>query len=117
MTTNSQSDSVVLEKQKAGSKPARPPKFKVLLLNDDYTPFEFVIDVLENIFSKSSDEAEALAVKIHHDGKGLCGTYIKDIAELKQTKVMQAARQDGHPLQCVLAPDAPEPSTGKSMRP
>lgn len=117
MNTRTKSDSIVMEKQKAATRPARPPKFKVLLLNDDYTPFEFVIDVLQDIFSKTTEQAEALAVQIHQEGKGACGVYIKDIAELKQTRVIQFARQEGHPLQCVLAPDTPEPSSKKGMRP
>lgn len=117
MNTRTQSDQVVMEKQKAATKPARPPKFKVMLLNDDYTPFEFVIDVMRDIFGKTTEQAEVLATQIHQEGKGVCGVYIKDIAELKQTRAMQFARQEGHPLQCVLAPDSPEPSSGRGMRP
>lgn len=117
MPTLPSSDTAVLEKQKAAIKPEKPPKFKVLLLNDDFTPFEFVIEVLQDIFGKSLEESEALAVQIHQEGRGACGVFIKDIAELKQTKVMQAARQEGHPLQCILAPESPAPSGGKGMKP
>jgi ATP-dependent Clp protease adaptor protein ClpS len=117
MATKTNSDTSVMEKQKAATKPQQPPQFKVVLLNDDFTPFDFVITVLTEVFRKSVDEAEALAVQIHLDGKGLCGVYVKDIAEQKQSKVMMAARQDGHPLQCVLEPETPAPSNSRGMKP
>lgn len=116
MPSQSSSDTAVVEKQKAATKPQRPPRFKVVLLNDDFTPFEFVIEVMQDIFQKTQDQAEALAALIHQDGKGACGVFIKDIAELKRDKVMRAAHAEQHPLQCVLEPEAPEPG-GKGMKP
>lgn len=117
MSTSIDSDTNVLEKQKTALRPEKPPKFKVLLLNDDYTPFEFVIEILMEHFNKTVEQAVELAGKIHEEGKGVCGVFIKDIAELKQTKVMQAAFRENHPLQCVLAPDTPSPTNSRSMKP
>jgi ATP-dependent Clp protease adaptor protein ClpS len=115
MTSKTSTEHALMDKQKAATKPEKPKKFKVVLLNDDFTPFDFVIDVLMDTFSKSLEEAEMLAVNIHEDGKGVCGVYVKDIAELKQRKVTQRARSEGHPLQCVLEPETPAP-TNKGMK-
>ena len=81
---------------------APPPMYQVWLLNDDYTPMDFVVSVLERFFAKSTDEAEVVMLKVHHEGKAICGEYPRDIAETKVVRVTRFAREAGHPLQCVL---------------
>jgi len=74
----------------------------VLILNDDYTPMEFVVHVLERYFHKNRDEATSIMLRVHHEGVGLCGTYTYEVAETKVMQVMEYARQHQHPLQCVM---------------
>ena len=81
---------------------APPPMYQVWLLNDDYTPMDFVVTVLERFFAKSTDEAEVVMLKVHNEGKAICGEYPRDIAETKVVRVTRFAREAGHPLQCVL---------------
>ena len=83
-------------------KVSRPPMYKVLMLNDDYTPMDFVIHVLERFFNKGRDEATEIMLNVHHRGVGVCGTYTYEIAETKVTLVTDLARQHQHPLQCTL---------------
>ena len=90
----------VLEAKKAKVK--SPPMFKVLLLNDDYTPMDFVVIVLQKFFSLSREKATQIMLKVHRDGKGMCGVYPKDIASTKVELVLTHARKAGHPLQCVM---------------
>jgi ATP-dependent Clp protease adaptor protein ClpS len=80
----------------------RPPLYRVLLLNDDYTPMEFVIEVLERFFNKDRDEATHIMLHVHHNGVGECGVYTYEVAETKVTQVMDFARKHQHPLQCVM---------------
>ena len=80
----------------------RPPLYKVLLLNDDYTPMEFVVLVLEKYFSKGREEATRIMLHVHHKGVGICGVYTYEVAETKVTQVMDFSRQHGHPLQCTM---------------
>jgi ATP-dependent Clp protease adaptor protein ClpS len=80
----------------------KPSMYKVLLLNDDYTPMEFVVQVLESFFSKSREEATRIMLHVHRKGVGLCGVYTYEVAETKVTQVMDAARQAQHPLQCTM---------------
>jgi len=80
----------------------RPPLYKVVLLNDDYTPMEFVIEVLESFFSKSREEATQVMLMVHTKGKGVCGVYSRDIAETKAAQVNQYSRQNEHPLLCEI---------------
>lgn len=84
----------------------KPSMYKVLMLNDDYTPMEFVVYVLERFFSKSRDEATQIMLHVHHRGVGICGVYTYEVAETKVTQVMDTARKEGHPLQCTLEKDA-----------
>jgi len=93
-------DSTVLEARKSKLKP--PPLFKVLLLNDDYTPMDFVIVVLQEFFLKSREQATQIMLKVHREGRGVCGVYPKDLAATKVEQVMAFARQQQHPLQCVM---------------
>jgi ATP-dependent Clp protease adaptor protein ClpS len=79
-------------------KVARPPKFKVLLYNDDYTPMEFVVGVLEQVFGKGPSEATQIMLQIHHSGLGVAGVYVLQIAETKVATVHRAAEERGYPL-------------------
>ena len=95
-------NSVVLERRTQRNKP--PQMFQVLMLNDDFTPMEFVVMVLQEFFSKDRESATQIMLKIHLDGKGVCGVYSKDVAATKVDQVLEAARKSGHPLQCVAEP-------------
>lgn len=79
-----------------------PRKYKVLLLNDDYSTMDFVVEVLMTIFHKPFDDAVNIMLKVHHEGKGLCGVFVYDIAETKVTQVKQTAKQNGFPLRAVM---------------
>ena len=81
---------------------SKPPLYAVLLLNDDYTPMEFVVEVLEKHFNKSHSEATELMLRVHHEGKAICGVYPFEIAETKVGTINSLARQNGHPLQCTM---------------
>ena len=94
--------SVVLERRAQKAKP--PQMYQVLMLNDDYTPMEFVIVVLQEFFSKDRETATQIMLKIHLDGKGVCGVYSRDVAATKVDQVLDAALQAGHPLQCICEP-------------
>ena len=96
------SDSVVLERRPQKTKP--PQMFQVVLLNDDYTPMEFVVVVLQEFFNKDRETATQIMLKIHLDGKGICGVFSRDVAATKVDQVTEAARKNGHPLQCVSEP-------------
>ena len=79
--------------------------YKVVLLNDDYTPMEFVVVVLERFFGKSQEEATQIMLHVHRRGIGICGVYAYEIAETKVTQVIDFARENEHPLQCMLEKD------------
>ncbi|WP_082555097.1 ATP-dependent Clp protease adapter ClpS [Devosia sp. Root635] len=83
-------------------KTKRPNLYRVLLLNDDYTPMEFVILVLQDVFNKSREDAEQVMWHVHQKGVGECGVYPYEVAETKVTRVMDTARKNQHPLQCVM---------------
>jgi ATP-dependent Clp protease adaptor protein ClpS len=87
---------------KSKPKTRKPSMYKVLMLNDDYTPMEFVVHVLERFFSKSREEAQRIMMHVHKRGVGICGVYTYEVAESKVTQVMDFARQHQHPLQCTL---------------
>jgi ATP-dependent Clp protease adaptor protein ClpS len=80
----------------------RPNLYRVLLLNDDYTPMEFVVLVLQDVFNKSRDEAMKIMLHVHNQGVGECGVFPFEVAETKVTRVMDSARKNQHPLQCVM---------------
>jgi len=94
--------SVVLERRTQKTKP--PQMYHVLMLNDDYTPMEFVVVVIQEFFNKDRETATQIMLKIHLDGKAICGIYSRDVASTKVEQVQEAARQAGHPLQCVSEP-------------
>ena len=85
---------------KTRPKTKRPSLYKVLLLNDDYTPMEFVVHVLERFFHKNRDEATRIMWHVHQKGVGVCGVFTYEVAETKVAQVMDLARQNQHPLQC-----------------
>ena len=80
----------------------KPKRFEVILLNDDYTTMEFVVEVLRRFFNKEFQAAEAIMLKIHIDGEAVCGTYSYDVAQTKVTQVIDYSRQNEQPLMCVL---------------
>ncbi len=82
----------------------RPPLYRVILLNDDYTPMEFVVHVLEQFFGMNREKATQVMLAVHTKGKGVCGIYPQDIAETKAAQVNQSARDSGHPLLCEVEP-------------
>ena len=98
---NSPQGSVVL-KTRSERKTARPRMFRVLIHNDDYTPMEFVVHVLERFFGKGRDEATRIMLHVHQKGVGICGVYTYEVAETKVTQVMDFARNHQHPLQCTM---------------
>jgi ATP-dependent Clp protease adaptor protein ClpS len=87
---------------KTRPKTKRPSLYRVMLLNDDYTPMEFVVLVLERFFQKGRDEATYVMLHVHQNGAGECGIYTYEVAETKVTQVMDFARKHQHPLQCVM---------------
>lgn len=87
---------------KSKPKTKRPSMYKVLMLNDDYTPMEFVVHVLEQFFSKNREEATRIMLHVHQRGVGVCGVFTYEVAETKVTQVIDYARQHQHPLQCTL---------------
>ena len=87
---------------KTRPKTKKPNLYKVLLLNDDYTPMEFVVYILERFFNKGTDEATQIMLHVHQKGVGICGVYTFEVAETKVAQVMDFARQNQHPLQCTM---------------
>ncbi|MBM3117730.1 ATP-dependent Clp protease adapter ClpS [Jeongeupia naejangsanensis] len=99
MATQHQLDpGLVHQEQRA----APPPMYRVVLLNDDYTPMEFVVDVLQQFFALGLEQATVVMLKVHNEGRGICGVYPRDIAATKVSQVGQYARQHQHPLQCIM---------------
>jgi ATP-dependent Clp protease adaptor protein ClpS len=90
---------------KPRAKTQRPSMYKVLLLNDDYTPMEFVIEVLMVIFHKQQEDATRIMLHVHQHGVGVCGVFTYEVAETKVAQVMDAARRAQHPLQCTMEKD------------
>ncbi len=88
--------------EKSAAKPEKPPLYKVLLLNDDYTPMEFVVYLLMRYFSMNQEQAERVMLQVHTKGIGVCGVFPREIAETKVRLVMNFATENQHPLQCTL---------------
>ena len=84
------------------SRTKTPPMYRVILMNDDFTPMDFVIHVLQKFFSKDITEATKIMLEIHHKGSGMCGVFTYEIAETKVYQVNQYSRQNKHPLKCVM---------------
>ncbi len=95
-----QDPSPVLEKQESRLKP--PPMYQVVLLNDDYTPMEFVVAVLQKFFGMGREKATQVMLKVHREGRGVCGVFPRDVAATKVEQVSSYSRQHQHPLQCVM---------------
>lgn len=91
-------DGLLLAEPKVKTK--RPPLFKVVLLNDDFTPMDFVVFILKDIFRRSHEEAISTMMEIHHKGAGICGVFTRDVAETKAELVITLARRNEYPLQC-----------------
>lgn len=87
---------------KTRPKTKKPSMYKVLMLNDDYTPMEFVVEVLQRFFNKPQEEATRIMLHVHRRGVGICGVYTYEVAETKVTQVIEYARRQQHPLQCTL---------------
>ncbi|HEY8118611.1 MAG TPA: ATP-dependent Clp protease adapter ClpS [Methylophilaceae bacterium] len=100
MASTKNQENAVLEIKTAKPKP--PSMYKVILLNDDYTPMEFVVDVIQRFFSKTREQATQIMLKVHTEGAGVCGVYPHDIAETKLNQVIGYAREHQHPLQCTI---------------
>ena len=91
---------MVVERKPQKTEP--PRMYQVVLLNDDYTPMEFVVMVLQEYFQRDIETATQIMLKIHHEGRGVCGVYTRDVAATKVELVLAAAKRSGHPLQCTM---------------
>lgn len=98
--TKSGSEAVILTQEKIKQK--SPPMYKILLLNDDFTPMEFVIEVLKIFFSMNQEQATRIMLEVHMQGVGVCGIYPSDIASTKVKQVVEFARKNQHPLRCIM---------------
>ena len=87
---------------KTRPKTKKPSQYRVLLLNDDYTPMEFVTSILMGIFKKTQEEATQIMLNVHQNGIGVCGVYTFEVAETKVAQVLESAKRGGHPLKCTL---------------
>ena len=103
-SSNSNNDNLndVVLVTKEDIKIKKPKLYKVILLNDDYTPMEYVVSLLKSIFSKTQAQAVNIMLTVHQKGAGVCGVYTLEIAETKVERVMKRAKIDQHPLQCIL---------------
>ena len=98
--SNQEQNGSVLEAERTRVKP--PPLFKVILLNDDYTPMDFVVVVLQTVFGMSREKATQVMLQVHREGMGVCGTFTRDVAAAKVDQVIEIARKHQHPLQCTM---------------
>ena len=98
------SDGALIELTKPKLK--KPPLYRVILLNDDYTPMEFVVSILQGIFQLSEEASVQIMLHVHQKGMGICGVFTREIAESKVQLVMDAAQSNQHPLQCTMEPDS-----------
>jgi ATP-dependent Clp protease adaptor protein ClpS len=97
---NQEQQGGLLEAEMAKVKP--PPLYKVMLLNDDYTPMDFVVVVLQTVFAMSREKATQVMLQVHREGMGVCGTYTREVASAKVEQVINIARKHQHPLQCTM---------------
>jgi len=96
-------DDSVLEAERVDTKP--PPMYRVLLLNDDYTPMDFVVGVLQQVFAMTREQATQVMLQVHRTGMGTCGVFTKEVADTKVAQVVELAESYQHPLQCTMEPD------------
>src|SRR5438046_5983290 len=97
---NQHQEGSILEAEKTRLKP--PPLYKVLLLNDDYTPMDFVVVVLQTVFAMSRERATQVMLQVHREGMGVCGAYVREVAATKRDQVIDIARRHQHPLHCTM---------------
>ena len=100
MEQNDNEEGLKLKPQKV--KPKLPGIYKVIILNDDFTPMEFVADIIRKVFNKTQDDATRIMLQIHTEGIGICGVYPFEIAETKMNQVLNLAKESQHPLQCII---------------
>ena len=100
MEQNDNEEGLKLKSQKV--KPKLPGIYKVIILNDDFTPMEFVADIIRKVFNKTQDDATRIMLQIHTEGIGICGVYPFEIAETKMNQVLNLAKESQHPLQCII---------------
>lgn len=105
MTTKQPQYNDELVVQEAKPKLQKPPLYKVILLNDDYTPMEFVVMVLQRFFQKNREEATRIMLHVHQKGIGVCGVFTRELAETKVRQVTLFSNENQHPLQCTMEPD------------
>lgn len=105
MTTKQPQYNDELVVQEAKPKLQKPPLYKVILLNDDYTPMEFVVMVLQRFFQKNREEATRIMLHVHQKGIGVCGVFTRELAETKVRQVTIFSNENQHPLQCTMEPD------------
>ena len=98
--SNQEQQGGLLEVERTRVKP--PPLYKVVLLNDDYTPMDFVVVVLQTVFGMSREKATLVMLQVHREGMGVCGTYTREVAATKVEQVINLARKHQHPLQCTM---------------
>ena len=103
MPSDDQDRDIAVATEKPALKP--PPMYQVILLNDDYTPMEFVVYVLEQYFNKSREDATRIMLHVHQHGVGVCGVFTYEVAETKVAQVVDTARRHQHPLQCTMEKD------------
>ena len=101
MSNNLNSPNTSVE-TKSKTKIIKPKLFKVILLNDDYTPMEYVVKLLKVVFKKGESEAVSIMLMVHEKGSGVCGVYTREIAETKVSTVLNMAKKDEHPLKCIM---------------
>ena len=111
--TESDSKAVIFDKGQIKQK--SPPMYKILLLNDDFTPMEFVIEVLKIFFFMNQEQATRIMLKVHTEGVGVCGVYPSDIASTKVKQVVEFARRNQHPLRCVMEENRNDSSRFRSQ--
>ena len=100
MEQNDNEEGLKLKPQKV--KPKLPGIYKVIILNDDFTPMEFVAHIIQKVFNKTQDDSTRIMLQIHTEGIGICGTYPFEIAETKMNQVLNLAKESQHPLQCII---------------
>ena len=100
MEQNHNEEGLKLKSEKV--KPKLPGMYKVIILNDDFTPMEFVANIIQKVFNKTPDDATRVMLQIHTEGMGICGIYPFEIAETKMNQVLNLAKESQHPLQCII---------------